>query len=451
MTSKNLKNKNHITAENTPKAFHLLSKPTGAACNLNCAYCFFLDKKMLYPGSRFRMTDDLLEQYIKQLVEAHKTDQVAVSWQGGEPTLMGLGFYRRSIELEKKYSRPGMTFLNTMQTNGLLLDDEWCRFFRQNNFLIGISIDGPEELHDVYRIDKSGKPTFKKVMRGLHLLQKHGVEYNVLTAVNNVNSRYPLKVYKFLRDEAKTDWIQFIPVVERINRDGRFLFQEGDRVSERSVIPEQFGDFLNAIFDKWVRNDVGKVYVQTFEAAARNWLKMPASGMCVFNETCGLGPVLEHNGDLYSCDHFVEPKYLIGNIKDEHMGELMASEKQQKFGKDKRDLLPDFCLQCDVLFACRGECPKNRFKKKYPDENHPDGQPGLNYLCSGFKHFFHHIDEPMKIMADLLRRVKPAADVMVILAEKEKKWTQILSNTGRNDPCPCGSGKKFKKCHGAEE
>ena len=453
MTLKNLKNKNknHITAENTPEAFHLLAKPTGAACNLNCAYCFFLDKKMLYPGSRFRMTDDLLEQYIKQLVEAHKVDQVAVSWQGGEPTLMGLDFYRSSIELEKKYARPGMTFLNTMQTNGMLLDDEWCRFFRQNNFLIGISIDGPKEMHDVYRVDKSGKPTFKKVIKGLRLLQKHGVEYNVLTAVNNVNSRHPLEVYKFLRDEAKTDWMQFIPVVERINRDGSFLYQEGDRVSKRSVLPGQFGDFLSTIFDEWVKNDVGKVYVQTFEAAARNWLGMPASGMCVFNETCGLGPVLEHNGDLYCCDHFVEPKYLIGNIKDTDVGILMASNKQKKFGKDKRDLLPGFCLECDVLFACRGECPKNRFMTTPPDKNHPEGQPGLNYLCEGFKQFFHHIDEPMKIIADLLRKGRPADDVMGILSEKDKEWDRVLSSIGRNDPCPCGSGKKFKKCHGAED
>jgi uncharacterized protein len=450
MTSRNLdkKNRNSITAKNAPKAFHLLAKPTGASCNLNCSYCFFLDKKMLYPGSWFRMSEELLEQYIKQLVEAHQVDQVTVSWQGGEPTMMGLDFYRRSIEFEKKYSRPGMAFLNTMQTNGVLLDDEWCRFFKENNFLIGISIDGPEELHNAYRVDKRGKPTFKRVMKGLQLLQKHRVEYNVLTAVNNVNSRYPQEVYEFLCYEAKTDWIQFIPVVERINKDGRFLYQEGDTVSERSVLPEQLGNFLSIIFDKWVRNDVGKVYVQTFEAAARNWFGMPASGMCVFNENCGLGPVLEHNGDLYSCDHFVEPKYLIGNIQETHMSELMASKKQQKFGRDKSELLPDFCLECDVLFACRGECPKNRFKYTPPDKIHPEGQPGLNYLCAGFKHFFHHINEPMKIIADLIRRGKPASDVMGIIKEKDKEWAQILSSTGRNDPCPCGSGKKFKKCHG---
>ena len=453
MATRNLKRgeKDLITTGIAPEAFHLLAKPTGAICNLNCAYCFFLDKKSFYTDSGFLMSEELLEKYIKQLVESHQTDQVAVSWQGGEPTLMGLEFYRRSLELENKFARPGMTFLNTMQTNGVLLDDKWCEFFKENNFLIGISIDGPEELHDIYRVDKKGKPTFKRVMNGLRLLQEYKVEYNVLAAINAVNSSYPLEVYKFFRDDAKTDWIQFIPVVERINKDGRFLYQEGDTVSERSVLPDRFGNFLVAVFDEWVRNDVGKVYVQTFEAAARNWFGMTASGMCVFNETCGLGPVLMHNGDLYSCDHFVEPGYLLGNIKDMHMGKLMASKKQQKFGNDKRDLLPDFCSGCEVLFACRGGCPKNRFKNTPPDMNHPVGQPGLNYLCAGYKHFFHHIDGPMKIIAGLLQSGKPAADIMEIVDEKDKEWGKILLKTGRNDPCPCGSGKKFKKCHGAEQ
>ncbi len=395
------------------------------------------------------MSEELLEQYIKQLVESHNIDEIVVSWQGGEPALMGLDFYRRSIELEKKYCRPGMTFLNTIQTNGVLLDEQWCSFFKENNFLIGISIDGPEALHDAYRIDKQGKPTFIKSMEGLRLLQKYKVEYNILTTVNNVNSRFPIEVYRFLRDEAKAEWIQFIPVVERVNKDGHFLYQEGDTVSDRSVLPEQFGDFLSIVFDEWVRNDVGRVHIQTFEAAARNWLGMPSSGMCVFNQTCGLVPVLEHNGDFYCCDHFVEPKYLAGNIKDTHMSELMLSEKLQKFGKDKKELLPVYCLKCDVFFACRGECPKNRFKSTFPDKDHPDGEPGLNYLCSGLKHFFHHIDEPMKIMADLISRGRPADEVMEILDKKEREWNKILSQAGRNDPCPCGSGKKFKKCHGA--
>ncbi len=326
-----------------PPAFHLLAKPSGSACNLDCAYCFFLDKDVLYPGSKFRMSDAMLEQYIRQTIESHQTDVVNIAWQGGEPTLMGLDFFRRAMELCEKYRRPGMSFLHTMQTNGTLLDDEWAAFFKENNFLIGISLDGPRELHDTYRVDKGGRPTFDKVMRGIRLLQKHGVEFNVLTTVNRVNGDHPLEVYRFLRDEVGADWMQFIPVVERINADGRTVYQEGDRVSDRSVLPEQFGRFLAVMFDEWVRRDVGKVFVQTFEASLRNWLGMPTSGMCVFNETCGTGLAIEHNGDLYSCDHFVEPKFLLGNIENTHMLEMVASPQQTKFGQDKRDSLPEYC------------------------------------------------------------------------------------------------------------
>jgi uncharacterized protein len=349
---------------------------------------------------------------------------------------MGIDFYRHAIELQEKYRKPGMKFENTMQTNGTLLNDEWCRFFKENDFLIGISIDGPRELHDVYRVDKKGEGTFDRVMKGLHLMQKHGVEYNVLTTVNRINADYPLEVYRFLRDEAKTDWIQFIPVVERINEEGNNLYQRGNRVSNRSVLPEQFGSFLSRIFDEWVKNDVGRVFVQTFEASVRKWLGLP-SGMCVFEETCGRGLALEHNGDLYSCDHFVEPDYLLGNIMDEEISELAASDKQYRFGQNKRDLLPQICRECDVLFACRGECPKNRLVTT------PTGEAGLNYLCEGWKSFFHHIDFPMQIIAGLIRRGYPASEVMRVLALEEK-----LSRAGRNEPCPCGSGRKFKRCHG---
>ncbi|MCU0503411.1 MAG: anaerobic sulfatase maturase [Anaerolineae bacterium] len=417
-----------------PPAFHLLAKPTGAICNLDCAYCFFLDKEALYPGSKFRMSDDVLEQYIRQLIESHQTDSVNIAWQGGEPTLMGLDFFRRTMTLVEKYRRPGMNTLHTMQTNGTLLDDEWAAFFKEHGFLIGISIDGPQPLHDVYRVDKGGKPTFDKVMRGLRLLQKHGVEYNILTTVNRVNGDYPLEVYRFLRDEARTDWMQFIPVVERINADGLTLYQEGGTVSERSVLPEQFGRFLSAIFDEWVRHDVGRIYVQTFEATLRNWLGMGASGMCVFNETCGAGLAIEHNGDLYSCDHFVEPDYFLGNIREHHMIELVAAPRQIKFGLDKRDTLPRYCLQCDVRFACHGECPKNRFSAT------PDGEPGLNYLCAGLKTFFQHVDFPMKLMVGLLRRGHEAREVMAVLE-------RAFAGVQRNDPCPCGSGRKLKQCH----
>jgi uncharacterized protein len=428
-----------------PPRIHVLAKPTGAACNLACQYCFFLDKELLYPGSRFRMSGKVLETYLRQLVEAHRTPQVTVAWQGGEPTLMGVEFYRRAIELQKQYARPGMTFENTMQTNGTLLDDEWCEFLKENDYLVGISIDGPRELHDTYRVDKGGKPTFDRVMKGLRLLQKYGVEYNVLVAANRTNANHPLEVYKFLRDEAGTSWMQFIPVVERIGEDGLRLYQQGTSVSERSVLPEQFGRFLSTIFDEWVRHDVGKIFVQTFEASLRNWMGLPSSGMCVFEETCGLGLALEHNGDLYSCDHFVEPDYLLGNIEETPIGELVAGEKQRKFGGDKLRGLPSYCRQCDVLFACHGECPKNRFLTT------PDGEPGLNYLCAGFKAFFHHVDHPMKTMASLMRAGRPASEVMGVLAREEGAVLEsALAKAGRNDPCPCGSGFKFKHCHGGK-
>lgn len=425
-----------MTKNHLPPRIHVLTKPTGAICNLACSYCFFLAKEALYPGSKFRMSDKVLENYIRQLIEAHHSSQVTIAWQGGEPTLMGIDFYRRAIELQEKYRKPGISFENTMQTNGTLLDDEWCRFFKENNFLIGISIDGPRELHDAYRVDKKGNGTFDQVMKGLRLLQKHGVEYNVLTTVNRANADYPLEVYRFLRDEAGTDWMQFIPVVERINEEGHTLYQRGDTVSNRSVQPEQFGSFLNRIFDEWVRNDVGKIFVQTFEASVRRWLGMP-SGMCVFEETCGTGLALEHNGDLYSCDHFVEPDYLLGNIMEKEISELAALEKQYRFGQDKCDTLPQVCRECEVLFACQGECPKNRFLTT------PAGETGLNYLCEGWKAFFRHIDFPMQILAGLIRRGYPASEVMRVMTLED-----AFARAGRNDPCPCGSGRKFKRCHG---
>ena len=427
----------------SPARFHVLSKPTGSLCNLDCSYCFFLDKEALYPGSRFRMTDEILEAYIKQLVEGHSSQQVTVAWQGGEPTIMGVDFFRRAIAFQEKYRRPGMTFENTMQTNGTLLDDEWCEFYKENDFLIGLSIDGPEHLHDANRVDKGGHPTWKKVMRGLRLLQKHGVDFNILTTVNAQNGDYPLEVYRFLRDEVGTTWMQFIPIVERINDDGRTLLQQGANVSDRSVTAEQFGKFLIGVFDEWVRNDVGKIFVQTFEGAVRSWMGMPSS-MCVFDETCGTGVALEHNGDVYSCDHFVEPKYRLGNIAETPMVDLLGSDVQRRFGRDKRDTLPQYCLDCDVRFACNGECPKNRFIET------PGGEPGLNYLCAGYKAFFHHIDVPVRIVCDLLRRGLPASGVMQLLPRVEAQNAKIYGQTGRNEPCPCGSQRKFKKCHGSE-
>jgi uncharacterized protein len=426
-----------------PPRIHVLAKPTGAVCNLQCSYCFFLNKERLYPGSRFRMSDEVLETYIRQLIESHQSQRVTVSWQGGEPTLMGIDFFNKAIVFQEKYQKPGMIFENTLQTNGTLLNDEWCEFFRKHDFLVGISIDGPQHLHDLHRLDKQGRPTFDRVMRGLRLLQKHGVDYNILTTVNRVNADHPLEVYAFLRDEAKTSWMQFIPAIERLKDGVVTIYQEGTTVSERSVQPRQFGDFLIAIFDEWVRHDVGTVFVQTFEAAVRNWLGLPSSGMCIFDATCGHGLALEHNGDLYACDHFVEPKYFLGNIQRSHMLELVAGEQQRTFGRNKLDLLPRSCRECDVWFACKGECPKNRFGVT------PNGEPGLNYLCAGYQAFFRHIDRPLKIMAQLMRQEQPAARVMEVLAQQEGRQSPVKkSKVGRNDPCLCGSGLKYKKCHG---
>ncbi|HBX70308.1 MAG TPA: anaerobic sulfatase maturase [Chloroflexi bacterium] len=424
-----------------PPRIHILAKPSGATCNLACSYCFFLDKELLYPNSKFRMSDEVLEAYIRQLIESHRSTEVTVAWQGGEPTLMGVDFFRKAIAYQEKYRKPGMTFENTMQTNATLLNDEWCEFLKENNYLLGVSLDGPQHLHDAHRVDKGGKGTFDKVMRGVRLLQKHGVEFNILTTVNRLNGDYPREIYQFLRDEVGTTWIQFIPVIERINPDGFNIYNVGDTVTERSVRPEQFGRFLIQVFDEWIHHDVGEMFIQTFEAAARRWMGMP-SGMCVFEETCGLGLALEHNGDLYSCDHFVEPDFLLGNIQEEHMIELVASDRQVKFGLDKRDSLPQYCLDCEVRFACHGECPKNRFIET------PSGEPGLNYLCAGYKGFFHRVNEPYKILSMLLRSGRPAEDVMAIVNQREAHFPQAFAKAKADDPCPCGSEMAFKHCHG---
>ncbi|MFI5271515.1 MAG: anaerobic sulfatase maturase [Ktedonobacterales bacterium] len=422
-------------------AYHVLAKPTGAICNLDCQYCFFLSKENLYPGSRFRMTDALLETYLRQLITSQCTPEVTVAWQGGEPTLMGLEFYRRAIAYEQQLQRPGTTIQNTMQTNGTLIDDEWCEFFREHQFLVGLSLDGPREMHDAYRVDKGGHPTFDKVLRAARLMRRHQVAFNILTTVNAANADHPLEVYRFLRDEVRTQFIQLIPIVERINADGHTGNQDGTTVTERSVTAAQWGTFLITVFDEWVRHDVGQVFVPMFDAALASWSGIPPA-MCVFSETCGNALALEHNGDLYSCDHFVEPKYLLGNITCESMGDLVASDQQRQFGTAKRDTLPRYCRECEVRFACHGECPKNRFIET------PDGEPGLNYLCAGYKAYFTHIARPMRIMAELLRRDRAPAEIMKILAAEEMLLERALARAGRNDLCPCGSGRKVKRCHG---
>ena len=412
-----------------PRSFHLLAKPTGATCNLDCQYCFFLSKEMLYPGSRFRMADDLLEIYIRQLLEAQQGPEVTIAWQGGEPTLMGLDFFRRSVELVKKYKKPGQVVMYNIQTNGTLVDDEFAKFFKQNSFLVGLSMDGPKEIHNTYRLNKGGKGTFDQVLKGWKVMKKHGVDVNILCTVNAANADRPLDVYHFFRDELGAEYIQFIPIVERSTAEmlplanqgwserpggSRPLYtQIGDLVTERTVRPEQFGRFLIAIFDEWVKWDVGKVFVISFDAALANWVGTPS--LCIFHKTCGNALAMEHNGDVYSCDHFVEPAYRLGNIQQTHLLELVSSAQQYKFGQDKFDTLPKYCRECEVLFACYGECPRNRFIHT------PDGEAGLNYLCAGYKMFFKHIDHPMRIMVDLLRKGQYADGVMRILAIEEKQ------------------------------
>ena len=395
----------------SPGVAHVLAKPTGAICNLACSYCYFLDKEAMYEGDHFRMSDTTLETYITSLIAMHRTPEVSVAWQGGEPTLIGLDFFRRAIALQETHRAPGMTFANSIQTNGTLLTDEWCEFLTANDFLVGISIDGPEPLHDAHRVNKRGDGTFTHVMRGVRLLQQHGVDFNVLTTVNRLNGDHPLTVYRFLRDEVGAEWIQFIPVVERVDAAGRPDRLEGSQVSQRSVLPEQFGAFLRTVFDEWVSHDVGKVFVQTFEAAARNWAGLGQSGMCTFDATCGLGPALGHNGDLFSCDHFFDADHLLGNVNESSIDALVSSRTQYEFGRDKLVGLPRRCVECDVRFACHGECPKNRLLAS------PEGEPGLNYLCAGYLDFFHHIDGAMRALIGLVSSGRQAGEVMSLFRD----------------------------------
>lgn len=433
----------------TPPSFHILTKPTGAICNLDCTYCFFLSKEALYPGSKFRMSDETHEQYIRQLLESHRTPHVTIAWQGGEPSLMGLDFYRETMALVEKYRRPGQVVEHTLQTNGTKLDEEWAAFFAEHNFLIGLSMDGPADIHDAQRVDKGGKGTHAKVMHAARLLQDAKAEFNILCTVHSVNGDRGKEVYRFFRDEVGASFMQFIPIIERAtpeliqiaeagwgdsNKARPLYEQKGDLVTSRSIGPEQYGTFLVDIFEEWVRRDVGSVYVQMFDVTLSNFVGGPPS-LCIHSETCGRGPALEHNGDLFTCDHFVEPEHKLGNINETHMVDLMASAQMTKFGLDKRDTLPRACMECDVRFACHGGCPKDRFR------DDPYGEPGHNYLCAGFKTFFGHVTEPMRAMETLLKTNRPAAEIMLAYSTAD-------AVRGRNDDCSCGSGRKFKRCHG---
>ncbi len=404
-------------------AYHLLAKPAGAACNLGCAYCFFLSKENLHPARESPlMPDDLLETYIKQLMELSFGPQVEVAWQGGEPMLRGLDFFKRSVALAEKHRPPGMRVLHTIQTNGTLIDDEWARFFKANNYLVGVSVDGPRALHDANRIDTQGRGSFDDMVRGWTTLQKHGVDANILCTIHAANADQPLDVYRFFRDELKARYIQLIPIVERAtvetialaNRgwggmkgsDRPLYTQMGSLVTDRSVKARQFGRFLIALFDEWVKRDVGQVFVVTFDVALGSWLGQHNS--CIVSPTCGASLVMEHNGDVYSCDHYVEPDHLVGNVGKTPLGDLVASEKQRRFGDAKHHTLPQACRKCPVLFACYGECPRNRFLTT------TDGEGGLNYLCEGYKAFYQHIEKPMQTMADLVRKGRYADEIMAM-------------------------------------
>ena len=434
-----------------PRSLHVLAKPSGAICNLDCTYCFFLSKEALYPGSKFRMDDDLHEQYIRQVIETQQQEYVTIAWQGGEPTLMGLDFFRRSIELVEKYRRPDMVVEHTIQTNGTLLTPEWAEFFKEHGFLVGLSMDGPPDIHDAQRVDKGGKPTHAKVLAAAQLLTEHGAEFNILCTVHAVNADRGRETYRYFRDTVGARFIQFIPIIERATPElievaekgwgdrveGRPLYQQaGSLVTGRSITTGQWGRFLVDIFEEWVRRDIGTVYVQMFDVTLANFVGEPPS-LCIYSETCGTAMAMEHNGDMYSCDHFVEPAYMVGNIRDTHMLEIAASPEQLKFGQDKSDTLPRFCQECDVRFACHGGCPKDRFI------DDPYGEPGLNYLCTGYKDYFGHVTQPMRMMGELLRRNRAPADLMSWYAQQD-------AERGRNGICSCGSDKKFKRCHGDE-
>jgi len=394
-----------------PFAFQAMAKPIGPACNLNCTYCYYLEKQKLYKDSgSFRMSEELLEKFIKQYIWVQQVNTIQFVWQGGEPTLLGLDYFKLVVALQKKYA-DGKKIENAFQTNGTLLDDEWCAFFKKHNFLVGISIDGPKHVHDTFRPYRNGTPTFDHVMRGVLLLQKHQVEFNTLTVIHRYNAKYGVEIYNFLKFIG-SGFLQFIPIVERRKKieDPTTLDLVGPEdpdalVTDWSVRPDEFGNFLIAVFNEWVKRDVGKVYVLQFDSALANWVGEPA-GICIFSKTCGEAVVVEHNGDVYSCDHYVYPEYKLGNIKDQTLFGLVQSEKQQKFGQNKLSGLPQQCIKCEYRFACHGECPKHRFLQT------ADGEPGLNYLCSGYKKFFAHVDPYMQFMEDELKANRPPSNVM---------------------------------------
>ena len=395
------------------KPLYVMLKPAGAHCNLACKYCYYLEKNNLYQNShRHLMSDEMLEQFTREYIEAQTMPQVLFTWHGGEPLMRSIDFYKKALALQKKYAH-GKQIDNVIQTNGTLLTDEWCEFFAQNHWLVGISIDGPQEYHDHYRVTPDGKPSWEKVMQGISLLKKHRVEWNAMAVVNAYNAEHPLEFYHFFRDNG-CQYLQFTPIVERLteHEDGRTLASLADDreipLADASVTPEQWGNFLCTIFDDWVRHDVGKMFVEIFDCTLANWMGV-LPGICAYSKECGHAGVMEHNGDVYSCDHFVFPEYKLGNIRDKSLIDMLYGEKQQAFSRLKHTSLPRQCKECDMEFACHGECPKNRFEKdKY-------GEPGLNYLCQGYYQYYSHVAPYMDFMKRELLAQRPPANIMNVL------------------------------------
>mgnify|MGYP001450237012 FL=1 len=395
------------------KPLYVMLKPAGAHCNLACKYCYYLEKNKLYPtAQRHLMSDEMLEQFTREYIEAQTMNQVLFTWHGGEPLLRSIDFYRKALSLQQKYAG-GRCIDNVIQTNGTLLTDEWCEFFAQNHWLVGISIDGPQPYHDHYRLTAAGKPSWQKVMQGIKLLKKHGVEWNAMAVVNAYNVNHPLEFYRFFKENG-CQFLQFTPIVERLTRheDGRTLASLADKneipLSEASVTPERWGYFLCAIFDEWVRKDVGKIFVEIFDCTLANWMGI-SPGICAYSKECGHAGVMEHNGDVYSCDHFVFPEYKLGNIRDHSLIDMLYGEQQQEFSRLKHSSLPRQCKECDMEFACHGECPKNRFMKdKY-------GDSGLNYLCPGYYHYYQHVAPYMDYMKQELMAQRPPSNIMKVL------------------------------------
>lgn len=413
--------------------FQVFVKPAGPLCNLACAYCYYLGKENLYPGSKiFRMSDDLLEEYIIQHIEASPSEIIRFSWHGGEPTILGVDFFEKVAALQRKHRPAGRLIANGIQTNGTLLDKEWACFLAAESFAVGISLDGPQEMHDRHRMTRSGQPSFERTLRGYELLREHGVATDILCVVSADNVKFPLSIYRFFR-QIGAAYVTFLPLVER--RPGA---EQG--VSPHSVTAEAWGNFLCAIFDEWLDGDIGRIKVQIFEEATRVAFGQEHS-LCLFRPTCGDIPVIEHNGDFYSCDHFVDAAHRLGNIRETPLVRLLDSPAQRAFGQAKLGTLPRFCLSCEVREMCHGECPKNRFLQT------PDGEPGLNYLCAGYKRFFIHcwpfvaaVAAEWESRALSLQEKNPGCQVNGPI--------HVGPRPGRDEPCPCGSGKKYKKCCG---